>query len=370
MIGVIAVFIVVIISVNSGNNSKQAPEANSSTAPSAKGVIPVATATPPPTPAAQSTDRTPALVPFGQEARDGKFAFVVTGLRYTDTVGDTDYEWSGEKAQGTYAIVAVTITNVGDEPRTFSGGNQYLYDAAGRRFGDSTAAEIDNSDESIWTDINPGNSISTEIVFDIPKSTKPTRIAIARFNVVARRLCQSQLIRIIRSLHIQKERFSSMSNTVPPSIPPAQPPQGYYPPPTPPKKRRKWPWILLAIFVVIFAGIASCAALVGGAVNSVDKESKKVVAVTYEVTGTSTDGTITYTAGNLDSAQDTNQQLPWTKTVDITGLGKFVSLSATSAIDADNATITCTIKVGGKVISTQTAHGALASASCSGSAND
>ena len=68
------------------------------------------------------------------------------------------------------------------------------------------------------------------------------------------------------------------------------------------------------------------------------------------------------------SKQDTNAALPWTKDVQISGLGKFVSLTATNDFDASGS-ITCTIKQGEKVISTNTSSGPAATASCSGTAD-
>ena len=64
-----------------------------------------------------------------------------------------------------------------------------------------------------------------------------------------------------------------------PQQPYGQPPQGYAPQ-QPPQKKKKWPWILLAIVVLFIALFAGCTALVGGAINSVDEESKKEVVVT------------------------------------------------------------------------------------------
>ena len=84
---------------------------------------------------------------------------------------------------------------------------------------------------------------------------------------------------------------------------PGQPYPGYPATEPPKKKRKKWPWILLAIIVVIIAIVASCSALIGGAVNSVDQESKRVVDVTYEITGDGPTASATYTTGNLDIAQ-------------------------------------------------------------------
>ncbi|WP_431817370.1 hypothetical protein [Gordonia jacobaea] len=155
-----------------------------------------------------------------------------------------------------------------------------------------------------------------------------------------------------------------------PYYPPQQgQPYPGYPATEPPKqKRKKWPWILLAIFVVIIAIIASCSVLVGGAVKSVDDESKRVVDVTYEITGDGPTASATYTTGNLNIAQDTDVPVPWTKQVQISGLGKSVTLSASNSIDG-SGTITCAIKQGDKVISTNTSSGPGATASCSGTAD-
>lgn len=133
-----------------------------------------------------------------------------------------------------------------------------------------------------------------------------------------------------------------------------------------PKKRKKWPWVLLAIVVLILALAGGCVALIGGAADSINDESNRVVSVTYEITGEGT-GTATYTTGNLDTAQDTDIALPWSKTVEITGLGKSVSLLASNSFDSAG-TIKCVIRQGDKVISENSASGPGASTSCSGQA--
>ncbi len=45
--------------------------------------------------------------------------------------------------------------------------------------------------------------------------------------------------------------------------------------PAPPKKRRKWPIVLVGILVLLALLFAGCVALVGGAVNSIDKSIKE-----------------------------------------------------------------------------------------------
>ena len=147
-----------------------------------------------------------------------------------------------------------------------------------------------------------------------------------------------------------------------------QPPQGYpaqYGQPyQPPKKKKKWPWILLAIFVVLIAGFAGCTALVGGAVNSIDEESKKEIVITYEVSGDAQGATVTYTSNDTNMAQDTDVALPWTKDVTLTGFVKIATITASNGFD-DAGSITCKILADGKVLTENTSNGAGASASCS-----
>ncbi|WP_336873509.1 MmpS family transport accessory protein [Rhodococcus qingshengii] len=147
-----------------------------------------------------------------------------------------------------------------------------------------------------------------------------------------------------------------------PQQPYGQPPQGYAPQ-QPPQKKKKWPWILLAIVVLFIALFAGCTALVGGAINSVDEESKKEVVVTYEVTGDSDGAIITYTANDSNLSQDTAATLPWTKDVTVTGLIKVATVTASNSYDGTGS-ITCKIIANGKVLTENTANGAGASASC------
>ncbi|MFF1555664.1 MmpS family transport accessory protein [Rhodococcus erythropolis] len=146
-----------------------------------------------------------------------------------------------------------------------------------------------------------------------------------------------------------------------------QPGQGYppqygqqYPPP---KKKRKWPWVVLAVVVLFIAAVAGCTALVGGAIDSVDKESKEEVLVTYEVSGDAQSAMITYTSNDSNTAQDADVPLPWTKEVTVTGLVKIATVTASNGFDDDGA-ITCKIIVDGKVLTENTSNGAGASASC------
>lgn len=142
--------------------------------------------------------------------------------------------------------------------------------------------------------------------------------------------------------------------------------QPYYAPPPAPRKRKVWPWIVGGIVVMFLAMMGGCVALVGGAANEIDKESKREVTVTYQVTGSGTGTSVTCSGRDFNIAQDTDVALPWSKEVTIDGLGKTVTLSATN--DQDGGAVTCSIKVGDRVISEQQSTGPFATASCTGDA--
>lgn len=134
------------------------------------------------------------------------------------------------------------------------------------------------------------------------------------------------------------------------------------------KKKSKW-WIWLIVLVVVFlALVGGCVAIIGGAADSVQEESEKTATVTYQVTGESSDVLVTYTTGDGNTTQENDIALPWEKEVTVTGFSKYVSVTVTNGIDGSGK-VTCTIKQGDKVISTNTASGVGASASCSGSAD-
>lgn len=121
---------------------------------------------------AEPADQAPGV---GDTVRDGKFEFVVTEV--TDggkRIGSKDF---GVDAQGRFVLVHITVTNVGDEPQMLYSGVQALYDAQGREFGaDTTAALYLDSADTILGDINPGNSVTGVIVYDLPKDAEPASI--------------------------------------------------------------------------------------------------------------------------------------------------------------------------------------------------
>ena len=128
------------------------------------------TSAPPGGTAAAVDEHTPAS---GDEVRDGDFAFVVTGVERVDAVADPEFPELQKAAAGEYIIVKMRVTNVGTEPQTFFASFNTLSDG-------TTTYE---SDDEAWiylgntlADLNPGDSIDTAVVFDVPDGTRPVSI--------------------------------------------------------------------------------------------------------------------------------------------------------------------------------------------------
>jgi hypothetical protein len=111
---------------------------------------------------------------LNEVARDGKFEFTVASVECgKPSVGTNQY--LTKQAQGQFCLVNVTAKNIGSEAQTFDSSSQYLYDAAKSKFSaDGTASLYANPQGSTFLNqINPGNSVSGILVFDVPKDKTP-----------------------------------------------------------------------------------------------------------------------------------------------------------------------------------------------------
>lgn len=120
------------------------------------------------------TENKPATAKIGEVARDGKFEYTVASVECGKTSAGTN-EYLTKQAQGQFCFVNVTVKNIGNEAQTFDSSSQYLYDAANAKFSaDGTASLYANPQGSTFLNqINPGNSVSGILVFDLPKDKTP-----------------------------------------------------------------------------------------------------------------------------------------------------------------------------------------------------
>ncbi|QDY06927.1 DUF4352 domain-containing protein [Micromonospora sp. HM134] len=150
-----------------------APAAKSSAAPAAS-TAPASPAAPAP---AKKTEapappkpKTPGI---GDKVRGGDFEFTVKSMKCgISRVGN---DFLNKKAQGTFCKVSVTVKNVTKRAHTFhADGSLSAQDSSGREYeADGEAGIYGNSDgQGFLDEINPGNSVTANVYFDVPKGTK------------------------------------------------------------------------------------------------------------------------------------------------------------------------------------------------------
>ena len=117
-----------------------------------------------------------AAAKVGESARDGKFEFTVESVKCG--VGKVGSDLLGAAAQGQFCLVTVKVSNIGNEAQSFSDSSQKAYGADGVEYStDSSAAFYANEDAAaLFKEINPGNSLTAVIVFDIPASASLARL--------------------------------------------------------------------------------------------------------------------------------------------------------------------------------------------------
>lgn len=117
-----------------------------------------------------------APVGLNQPARDGKFEFVVQSVKCgIPSLGDATI---GKKAQGQFCEVGMTVKNIGNEAQLFDASNVFAYNAAGQKYDADGEADIYLGDagNAFLNNINPGNTVTGIVVFDIPTGQKITKL--------------------------------------------------------------------------------------------------------------------------------------------------------------------------------------------------
>lgn len=158
------VALIIVISALNGGGAGEAPAAGGGE-PAVDASEPASAAEKPAgeEPAAQE----PAAAGIGTPVRDGKFEFTVTAIEPgVPQVGSDEF---GQKAQGQFVLVRLTIQNIGGEAQYFDGSSQKAFDAQGREFSaDGGAAIYLEDSNSFLNEINPGNTVNGTVVFDMP----------------------------------------------------------------------------------------------------------------------------------------------------------------------------------------------------------
>ena len=110
---------------------------------------------------------------IGQTISEDGFNFVVNSIKCGEarisTNGDV-YFYSD--AQGQFCRLNVTVTNTGNTANSIDASAQYLFNPQGQRYTYDSSATSHAANYSLGSplndDINPGNSITGDFVFDVP----------------------------------------------------------------------------------------------------------------------------------------------------------------------------------------------------------
>lgn len=129
--------------------------------------------------AASTTSSGTAATPkLNQPANDGKFSFTITSFNCGETqVTQPDDSYQTSQAQGQFCSMGLTIKNIGTVAQDFDSGSQYIYDNSGKQYSYSSDGTITANPSAsqfpVLETVNPGNSVSGTVVFDIPKGVTP-----------------------------------------------------------------------------------------------------------------------------------------------------------------------------------------------------
>ncbi|QBI53506.1 DUF4352 domain-containing protein [Streptomonospora litoralis] len=116
--------------------------------------------------AAEGESESPATgqerVPLGEAGTVGDWQVTVNGVDTAESYGD---EYLREQAQGVFKIVGLDVENTGSQANYFDSSNVILLDADGNEH----SSQVTLASEDVFLEqINPGNSVSGEVVFDVP----------------------------------------------------------------------------------------------------------------------------------------------------------------------------------------------------------
>ena len=168
VLAVIVALSVIGSAINGGNTETAGTGSSAADAPAAG-----ASDAAPEAPAASEPERE--MPGIGEPAADGKFSFVVQGVDCSLT--EIGNEYFGTKAQGQFCVVNLAVSNIGNEPQSFFGENAKLFNAQGQEYSaDNQAAMYLEDSASLYEEINPGNTLRSQLAFDVPTDVTPTTI--------------------------------------------------------------------------------------------------------------------------------------------------------------------------------------------------
>ncbi|GAB0106527.1 hypothetical protein JMUB6875_55130 [Nocardia sp. JMUB6875] len=120
----------------------------------------------------------PATATAGTPVHGNNFEYAVIDVKYIGPLVVSDRGW--RRADGTFAVVTLTITNISGKRQSFFGSNR-LCDTQGRCFdedGKATHRMPPSATVDEWSPLNPGESLAVRWAFDLPADAEPAYVAI------------------------------------------------------------------------------------------------------------------------------------------------------------------------------------------------
>jgi hypothetical protein len=105
----------------------------------------------------------------GQSLSNAGTTYKVTRVAESATLGDPQI--GGARADGTFVVVSLDLTNTKSETKTFSDGSAKIVTAGGKEYSTSSDATLAIGDQSLLLkDIQPDLTTHGKLVFDVPPS--------------------------------------------------------------------------------------------------------------------------------------------------------------------------------------------------------
>ncbi len=120
----------------------------------------------PPAPVEPYVAPTIAAPSIGQTVTDGRWAFTLTSVSMDgELIGETV---GSEKAQGTWVVAHVDVTNVAKIAGPLDVQKQFIVDTSGTKYTASVVPSLDGWNHAYISGIKPKETVSAQIAFDVP----------------------------------------------------------------------------------------------------------------------------------------------------------------------------------------------------------
>lgn len=126
----------------------------------------------------QATPVSEQIAKIGEVINESDFNFTVNSIKCGEKrISTSGYVYFYTDAQGQFCRLNVTVTNIGSSANSIDASTQYLYNTQKQRYTYDSSATSHAANYSYGNplddNINPGNSVTGDFVFDVPIEVAP-----------------------------------------------------------------------------------------------------------------------------------------------------------------------------------------------------